>query len=197
MGAGEGKKGEILCGPKGGAPKGGALKGGAPKEGLKFRAFCSLSRRNFLSFFSLSGVLSWNFGGVIEGLDPQMCTFGVLGLSCEAPAAPKPPGFHTTARDPNQNSMKRPPREEERMEIVAGEGKKRAKFWAVRRRVSGGGGRGVWRRGSQGKRPNLGRTHENFEHTPHRHTTPQQQHTGWSWARGVPRKEVHGPKNKT
>ena len=24
-----------------------------------------------------------------------MCTFGVLGLSCEAPAAPKPPGFHT------------------------------------------------------------------------------------------------------
>ena len=25
-------------------------------------------------------------GGVIEGRDPQMCTFGVLGLSCEAPA---------------------------------------------------------------------------------------------------------------
>ena len=29
----------------------------------------------------------------------QMCTFGVLWLSCEAPAAPKPPGFHTTAKE--------------------------------------------------------------------------------------------------
>ena len=29
-----------------------------------------------------------------------MCTFGVLGLSCKAPAAPKPPGFRTTAREP-------------------------------------------------------------------------------------------------
>ena len=28
-----------------------------------------------------------------------MCTFGVLGLSCEAPAALKPPGFHTTTRE--------------------------------------------------------------------------------------------------
>ena len=26
-----------------------------------------------------------------------MFTFGVLGLSCGAPAAPKPPGLHTTA----------------------------------------------------------------------------------------------------
>ena len=32
---------------------------------------------------------------------PEMLTFGVLGLSCEAPAAPKPPAFHTTARTPN------------------------------------------------------------------------------------------------
>ena len=31
-----------------------------------------------------------------------MCTFGVLGLSFEAPAAPKPPGFHTTAREPKR-----------------------------------------------------------------------------------------------
>ena len=31
-----------------------------------------------------------------------MCTFGVLGLSCEALAAPKPPGFHTTARVPKR-----------------------------------------------------------------------------------------------
>ena len=31
-----------------------------------------------------------------------MCAFGVLGLSCEAPAAPKPPGSHTTAREPKR-----------------------------------------------------------------------------------------------
>ena len=34
----------------------------------------------------------------------------------------------------------------------------------------GKSGEGVRRRGSQGERPNLGRTDENFEHTPHRHT---------------------------
>ena len=28
---------------------------------------------------------SWNFGGVFEGRDPQMCTFEVLGLSRETP----------------------------------------------------------------------------------------------------------------
>ena len=66
-----------------------------------------------------------------------MCTFGVLGLSCEAPAAPKPPGLHTTAREPKrahvralalrkhyQNSTKGLPREEERKKIVAVEGQK-------------------------------------------------------------------------
>ena len=55
-------------GPRGGgAKKGGAPKGGAPKGGgPKFRAFFFLSRHNFLSFFSLLRVLSWNFGGVFE-----------------------------------------------------------------------------------------------------------------------------------
>ena len=41
-----------------------------------------------------------------------MCTFGVLGLSCEAPAAPKPPEFS-----------------------VAGEGKKKERNFGL----SGGG----------------------------------------------------------
>ena len=79
------------------------------------------------------------------------------------PALQTPPKFH-----------ERTPREEERMKIVAGEGQKRAKCWAVGRRGSGGGavGEGVRRSGSQGERPNLGRTHENLEHTQHRHTTP-------------------------
>ena len=64
-------------------------------------AFFFLSRHNFLSF-SLFGVLSLNFGGVFERRGPEMCTFGVLVLSCEAPAAPKPPGFHTTTREPKR-----------------------------------------------------------------------------------------------
>ncbi len=80
---------------------------------------------------------------------------------------------------------------------------------------------------AEGERPNFERTHENFEHTPHLHTTPhtphhttphqhhthnttqhnttQQRHTTqhnggsrtlWSWARGVLRREVHGPKKQ-
>ena len=50
-------------------------------------AFFSLSRPHFRSLSLSLGVFSWNSGGVIEGRDPQMCTFGVLGLSCETPAA--------------------------------------------------------------------------------------------------------------
>ena len=73
----------------------------------------------------------------------------------------KPPGFHTTAREPkraqlaptlqshHQNSTRRPPSEEERMKMEAGEvKKKRAKFWAVRRREGpaegGESGEGEW-----------------------------------------------------
>ena len=54
----------------------------------------------FSLFLPLLWVVSWNFGGVMEGRDPQMCTFGV----------PSP-----------ENSTKPPPREEERMK----KGKKR------------------------------------------------------------------------
>ena len=62
------------------------------------------------------------------------------------------------------------------MKIVAGEGKKESEFWAVRRSpVEGESGEVVRRRESRGERPNLGRTHENLEHTPHRHNTTHQQ----------------------
>ena len=53
-------------------------RGGGPK----FRAFFSLSRHNFRSFCVSLSVFSWNFGGVFEGRVLEMCTFGVLGLSC-------------------------------------------------------------------------------------------------------------------
>ena len=79
---------------KGGAPKGGgAPKSGGPRRvgGPKFRAFLFPFPPPFRSFCVSLGVFSWNFGGVWKRRGRQMCTFGVLGLSCEAPAAPKPP----------------------------------------------------------------------------------------------------------
>ena len=82
MEAGEGKKGEMLCGlaeggpaggsrggaPKAGVPKGGATKGGAPKGGEpKISLFFFPLPPQFPFFLPLLGVVSWNFGGVIEG----------------------------------------------------------------------------------------------------------------------------------
>ena len=91
--------------PKGGAQKGGApegwgprrmgpegwgLKSGAPKGGgPKFRAFSSLSRHRFTLSVSL-----WVSFFLVEFLwclkcrGPEMCTFGVLGLSCASPGGP-------------------------------------------------------------------------------------------------------------
>ena len=37
---------------------------------------------------------------------PQMCAFGVLWLLCEAPPAPKLPGFHTTVREPKRAHLR-------------------------------------------------------------------------------------------
>ena len=55
----------------------GLLTGGGAQNFTLF----SLSRHNFHSL----GVFSWNFGGVLNHWNPQMCTFGVHGQSCEAP----------------------------------------------------------------------------------------------------------------
>ena len=65
-----------------------------------------------------------------------------LWLSCETPAASGPPWLaHDSPRTPNvhiraprrfkhhQNSTRRPPERHKKSEMVAGEGKKRAKFW--------------------------------------------------------------------
>ena len=50
-----------------------------PLDRPKCRSFFSLSRRTIRSFLSSLGVFSLNFGGVFEGRDPQMCTFGLSG----------------------------------------------------------------------------------------------------------------------
>ena len=73
-----GRKGRRVGPPKGGPRR---------VEGPKFRAFFFLSRHHFALFVSLWTVFSWFFGGVLEAPGRQMCTFGVLGPSCEAPAA--------------------------------------------------------------------------------------------------------------
>ena len=76
-----------------------------------------------------------------------MCTLGVLGLSCgkgryDAGGFEAAGASHDSPRTPNvhisgprrfkhhQNSTKGPQEREERKRLVAGEGKKSAKFWA-------------------------------------------------------------------
>ena len=63
-------------GLKGGAPKGGPRTVGDPK----FRAFFPPPVTIF--FLSSSRGI---FASVLKCRDPHMCTFGVFGLSCEAP----------------------------------------------------------------------------------------------------------------
>ena len=69
---------KTLWGPKGVGPE--------LWEGPKFRAFFPLPPLFSLFFLSL-GVLLVEFWWCLKRRDPQMCTFGVLGLSCETPAA--------------------------------------------------------------------------------------------------------------
>ena len=67
--------------------------------GPKFRAFLISPAAKFVLFFPLWGS-SAEFWWCLKRRGAQMCAFGVLWLSYEAPAAPKPPGFHTTTREP-------------------------------------------------------------------------------------------------
>ena len=47
--------------------------------------FVSLGRVFSYLFFSLWGVCSWNFGGVLVGPDPEMCAFSPSGCRVKAP----------------------------------------------------------------------------------------------------------------
>ena len=79
---------------------------GAPKGGPKISRFFFRLPPPVSLFLSLTVcllVVWW----CLEAPWP-LCTFGVLGLSCEAPAAPKPPGFHTTAREPKRAHLRVP-----------------------------------------------------------------------------------------
>ena len=93
-----------LCGPEGwakprksGAQKGGSREGCGPEgwgpEGWdesapNFALFFPSPATMFALFVLSLGVLLVEFWWCLKRRGPQMCTFGVLGLSCEAPAAP-------------------------------------------------------------------------------------------------------------
>ena len=71
---------------------------GPPKISL----FFSLLRHNYHSFFPLLGVLSWNFGGVFEGRDPEM------GPTLQGPIFP---GWsHRSGTDPPEPHPSKPHR---------------------------------------------------------------------------------------
>ena len=162
-------------GPKGGGLEGWGLEGWAEGWGPAGCGprFFSLFRHNFLSFFSLLGVFSWNFGGVFEGQD----------------GAQSRTGFHTTAREPKRGhfrapALQTPPKFHERIPTRE---KKERKLWRAREKKernfgrsggggfggggSGGGGSGG---GGPGERPNLGHTpptHHTTQHTTQHNTT--------------------------
>ena len=162
--------------PKGGAPKGGAPKGGAPKGGRpKISRFFSLPA----TIFFLSS-LSWgSFRGILVGFlkrkGPEMCTFGVLGLSCASPRRPGlvgPPGFHTTAREPKRAhfralAFKTPPKFNEK---TSQREKKEWKLWRERekkeRNFGRSGEKGRGRAGGPGTRHT-----QHTQHTQHTHNT--------------------------
>ena len=87
-----------------GAPKGGPRRVGGPE------GFCAFfpSPAPFSLFLFVSGCLLVVFWWCLKRRGSQMSTFGVLGLSCEAPAASGPPGFHTTTREPKRTHFRVP-----------------------------------------------------------------------------------------
>ena len=75
-----------------------------PPDRPKFRSFFSLLPPQFSFFFLSLGVLSWNFVGVLEGRNPEMCTFGLSGCRVKPrlPHQTGPPGLaHDSPRTPN------------------------------------------------------------------------------------------------
>ena len=167
-GKGGGSKGGAPKGgaPKGGAPKGGAPKGGAPKGGPKprksggrveprragaqnFALFFPCPAAKFVLFFPL-----WSSRGILvvfERRGAQMCTFGVLGLSCASPSGPvwwgrrgltrqsESPNVHILGSRPvfkNTTKMQREDTQrEENNEFCGGRGKKERNFGRSRGRA--------------------------------------------------------------
>ena len=127
--------------------KGGGPKGGGPKIS---RFFFPVPPQNSF-FFSLSGGLLVAFWWCLKRRGPEMCTFGVLGLSCASPGGPvwwfrwgftrqpESPNVHISGFRPSKTPTKfneRTPRERKKNENCGGRREKKERnFWAVRRRA--------------------------------------------------------------
>ena len=158
-------------GPEGWSPEGwGAPKGGGPKRwgpqrvggptqkkwgprrvgprrvgAQNFALFFPSPAAKFVLFFPLWG-FSRGILVVFKAPGPEMCTFGVLGLSCASPGgpvwwaagvSPDSPRVQTCTfqgsclQKHHQNSTRIHPEREEQNEFCGGRGKKKSKFWAV------------------------------------------------------------------
>ena len=144
-------------GPEGWGPEGWGPEGWGPEGwGAQNFAFFFPSPATVFYSFSLSFGLFREFWWCLKRRDPQTCTFEGPGLQKH-----------------HQNSTKRTKREGEKNKHFCGRGKKRAKFWAVRRRR-------VLRRGSCGGGPGgggpaEGRSGGGALNTPTTHTTTTKQ----------------------
>ena len=105
------------CGPQGWGPEGWW---GKRRVGAQISRFFSLTRHNVLS--SLSWVSSC---GIFKRRGSEMCTSGVLGLSCEALAVAKPPGVHTTKGKKEGGKLENKENNREKKEKTKKEGEKR------------------------------------------------------------------------
>ena len=159
------KVGPRRVGPKGWCPEGWHPRVGHRRVGQRrvgeaqnFALFFP-PRHNFLSFFSLLGVLSCNFGGFFEASGrSNVHVWSSRAVVCEPrrPGLVGPPGLHTTVREPKRAHLRVPvfknttkiqredtQEREERMKIVAERDKKARNFGrsgggAVLRKRAGG-----------------------------------------------------------
>ena len=152
-------------------------------EGPKFRAFFSLLPPQF-SFFLLSlGGPFVEFWWCLKRRGPEMCTFGVLGPSCEAPAPERAHKIVPAFKKHHQNSTKGPPRERRKKEKCGWRREKRAKFWAVRRR-------GV-RVSTQILDQHTQQTHTHSRHTHTAHTHSRHTHSRHTHSRHTHTADTH------
>ena len=137
------KVGARRVGPEGWGPEGWGPEGWGAQN---FALFCSLSRRKIRSFLPSLGVFSLNFGGVLKTKTLKCARLEFSGCRVRAPAA-RSGGAAGVSHDSQraqtctfeglglQNTTKiqreDTQRGKKRTNFAAGEGQKRAKFWAV------------------------------------------------------------------
>ena len=148
-------------GPRGWGPEGWSPKGWSPKGWIpELVDPAGWGAQNFALFFpsTIFFLLALSWGPFVEFWwclkrrgGPEMCTFGVLGLSCASPSGPvwwgrrgftrqpESPNVHISGPLPSKTPTKfnkRTPRERKKNENCGGKReKKKAKFWVVRRRA--------------------------------------------------------------